>query len=68
MVSVDDYSVYVTDIKLSLRKIEDFCLKAEVGVTEEEAVTALALLTKIELDNCKLMFLVRNKLQKARNK
>jgi len=68
MVSVDDYSVYVTEIKTALREIEDFCLKAEIGVTEQEAVIALALLTKIELDNCKLMFLVRNKLQKARNK
>ena len=69
MVSVDDYSVYVTEIKTALRKVEDFCLKAEVGVTEEEeAVTALALLTKIELDNNRLMFLVRKHIQKARNK
>jgi len=68
MVSVDDYSVYVTEIKTAMRKIEDFCLKAEVGVTEDEAVTALALLTKIELDNCRLMFLVRKHIQKARNK
>ena len=47
MVSVDDYSVYVTEIKTALRKIEDYCLKAEVGATEDESVTALALLTKI---------------------
>jgi hypothetical protein len=36
MVSVDDYSVYVTEIKTALRKVEDYCLKAEVGATEEE--------------------------------
>jgi len=41
MVSVDDYSVYVTEIKLSLRKIEDFCLKAEVGADIAEFYNAI---------------------------
>jgi hypothetical protein len=68
MVSVDDYSVYVTEIKLSLRKVEDYCLKAEVGATEDETVNAILLLTEIALDSYQLTRLVRKNLQEERNK
>jgi len=40
MANVDDYAVFLTDIKNRLRKLEDFCLKAEVGATQEEFIDA----------------------------
>jgi hypothetical protein len=36
MVNVDDYAVFLTDMKNRLRKLEDFCLQAEIGATSEE--------------------------------
>lgn len=47
MVSVDDYSVYVTEIKTALREVEDYCLKAEIGVTDDEFRDAFVSVSKV---------------------
>jgi hypothetical protein len=48
-VNVDDYSVFVTDIRNKMRKLEDFCLKAEVGATSEEFNDAFGFTNEIKI-------------------
>ena len=47
MGNVDDYSVYITEIKAALRGVEDYCLKAEIGVTDDEFKDAFVAVSKI---------------------
>lgn len=49
MVNVDDYAVFLTDMKNRLRKLEDFCLKAEVGATSEEFNNAFGFVNEIKI-------------------
>jgi len=49
MVNVDDYAVFLTDMKNRLRKLEDFCLQAEIGATSEEFNDAFGLTNKIKI-------------------
>ena len=64
MVSVEDYSVYVTDIKTALRKIEDFCLKAEVGADIAEFYNALGLAEQIGVSALNLEDYIRMQMRK----
>ena len=64
MVSVDDYSVYVTEIKTALRKIEDFCLKAEVGADIAESYNALVLAGQIRVSAFNLEDYIRMQMRK----
>lgn len=66
MVSVEDYSVYVTDIKTALRKIEDFCLKAEVGADIAEFYNALGLAEQIGVSALNLEDYMRRQRAKMR--
>jgi hypothetical protein len=49
MVNVDDYAVFLTDIKTRLRKLEDFCLNAEVGATSKEFNDAFSFTNEIKI-------------------
>jgi len=66
MVSVDDYSVYVTEIKTALRKVEDFCLKAEVNANLEEFVDAFEFSNKIKVAITDLESYMRKQIYKKR--
>lgn len=64
MVSVEDYSVYVTDIKTRLRKLEDFCLKAEVGADISEFYNALGFANEIGVSALNLEDYIRIQMRK----
>ena len=66
MVSVDDYAVFVTDIKNRLRKLEDFCLKAEVGATQEEYIDAFGYTNDIKISVMNLENYMRIQMRKQR--
>lgn len=68
MVSVEDYSVYVIDIKNRLRKIEDFCLKAEVGADIAEFYNALEFANEIRVSALNLEDYIRIQMRKQMRK
>lgn len=66
MVSVDDYAVFVTDMKNRLRKLEDFCLKAEVGANTEEYIDAFGYTNDIKISILNLENYMRIQMNKQR--
>lgn len=61
MVSVDDYSVYVTEIKTALRKLEDYCLQAEIDVTDQQFSAAKLNVKRIDAANARLESYIHKK-------
>lgn len=64
--NVDDYAVFVTDIKTRLRKLEDFCLKAEVGATAEEFIDAFGYTNDVKIAAMNLENYMRIQMRKQR--
>lgn len=64
--NVDDYAVFVTDIKTRLRKLEDFCLKAEVGATPEEFIDAFGYTNDVKIAAMNLENYMRIQMRKQR--
>lgn len=64
MVSVEDYSVYLPDIKNRLRKLEDFCLNAEVGADIAEFYNALGFAIEIQVSAFNLEDYIRMQMRK----
>ena len=66
MVNVNDYAVFLTDIKNRLRKLEDFCLQAEVGATPEEFIDAFGYTNDIKIAVMNLENYMRIQMRKQR--
>jgi hypothetical protein len=65
-VNVDDYAVFVTDIRNRMRKLEDFCLKAEVGASQEEFIDAFGFTNDIKTSVLNLENYMRIQMRKQR--
>lgn len=68
MGNVDDYSVFITDIKNRLRKLEDFCLKAEVGADIDEFIDAFGYSNEIKVSVFNLENYMRIQMRKQMRK
>lgn len=64
--NVDDYSVFLTDMKTRLRKLEDFCLKAEVGASQEEFIDAFGFTNDVKTSVLNLENYMRIQMRKQR--
>jgi hypothetical protein len=65
--NVDDYAVFLTDIKNRLRNLEDFCLKAEVGASQKEFIDAYGWTNDIKTSVLNLENYMRIQMRKQRN-
>lgn len=64
--NVDDYAVFLTDMKGRLRKLEDFCLQAEVGANTEEYIDAFGYTNDIKIAVMNLENYMRIQMRKQR--
>ena len=61
MDNVDDYSVFIIEIKTALRKLEDYCLQAEIDVTDQQFAAARWNVKRIDAANARLEAYIHKK-------